>query len=182
MHLLKFLLAAAGLVAACGRPAAARAQGGEQLLFVGTKVGPGVGAYNSTTLITGADVRAQFPLSPQAAIIARTGLEPFFYKRYYYGGYYYYYSYTERVMALQIPVTVGPRFYVHKGLHAGLNLGVDIGVKDALTAFHFEPAVGYALRLSNGRYLDLGTSFTTSFGRGSGEFAFSFAYGLKLGR
>ena len=159
---------------------AVRAQGKNRLLFIGSPVGVGVGRYNPTGFQTGVDVRYQHPLASNFTITAKTGLEVFLVKGRYREYFRYYY---DAGAGLSIPVTVGPRFYIIDGLHVGLNLGVDIGLSAlAATAFRFEPATGYAVRLANGNYVDVTTSFVTSFGEGSGAFLFNFAYGLNLGR
>lgn len=157
-----------------------RAQGRNQVLFIGLPVGVGVGRYNGTGFQTGFDVRYQHPLGSNFTITGKTGLEFFLLKSRYKDYYRYYYGTTS---GISIPITVGPRFYIVDGLHAGLNFGVDIGVSQlAATSFRFEPAVGYAIRLKNGNYADVGTSFITSFSTGSGAFSFNFAYGLNFGR
>lgn len=157
-----------------------RAQGRNRILFVGLPVGVGVGRYNGTGFVTGFDVRYQHPLGSNFTITGKTGLEIFLVKGRYKEYYRYYYGSSS---GISIPITVGPRFYIVDGLHAGLNFGVDIGVSRlAATSFRFEPAVGYAIRLNNGNYADVGTSFVTSFGEGSGVFSFNFAYGLDFGR
>ena len=156
------------------------AQGRNQILFIGTPIGVGVGRYNGTGFVTGLDVRYQHPLGSNFTITGKTGMEFFLVKGRDKEYYRYYYDATS---GISIPITIGPRFYIVDGLHAGLNLGVDIGVSRlAATSFRFEPAVGYAIRLKNGNYADVGTSFVTSFGLGSGVFSFNFAYGLNLGR
>lgn len=161
-------------------PTLVRAQGRNQILFVGLPVGVGVGRYNATGFVTGFDVRYQHPLGSNFTLTAKTGLEIFLVKGRYKDYYRYYYNSSS---GISIPITIGPRFYIVDGLHAGLNFGVDIGVSRlAATSFRFEPAVGYAIKLNNGNYADVGTSFVTSFSEGSGVFSFNFAYGLNLGR
>ncbi|UYZ63492.1 hypothetical protein [Hymenobacter weizhouensis] len=182
MHALNRFLAVGALLAAAllGRPRAVHAQGGQHVLFLGSELGVGVGRYNGIGLLTGPDIRYQLPLGRQFALTARTGLDVFFVKGRYSEYYRYYYGPTT---GLSIPVTVGPRFYIVEGLHTSLNLGVDIGVNRlTTTSFHFEPGVGYALPVGKGNYVDLGTSFGTSFSQGSGVFLFTFAYGLNLNR
>lgn len=176
-HLLVFCLCLAALGGV--RPAAL-AQGREKILFIGTPLAVGVGRYNGTGLVTGFDTRFQLPLASNFVLTGKTGLEVFFVKGKYKDYFRYYY---DTGTGLSIPVTVGPRFYIIDGLHAGLNLGVDIGVtRLAATSFRFEPMVGYAIPLPNGNYVDVGTSFITSFSRGSGAFSFNFAYGINFGR
>ncbi|GAB4014628.1 hypothetical protein EXU85_17940 [Spirosoma sp. KCTC 42546] len=157
-----------------------QAQGRNQILFIGTPMAVGVGRYNATGFTTGLDIRYQQPLGANFTITGKTGMEFFLVKGRYRDDFRYYYG---SASGISIPITVGPRFYIIDGLHAGLNLGVDIGVsRIAATAFRFEPAFGYAIRLPNQNYVDIGTSFVTSFGEGSGAFSFNFAYGLNLGR
>ncbi|GAB4025472.1 hypothetical protein [Spirosoma gilvum] len=157
-----------------------RAQGRNRILFIGTPVAVGVGRYNGTGFQTGLDIRYQQPLGANFAITGKTGMEYFLVKGRYKDYYRYYYN---TASGISIPITVGPRFYIIDGLHAGLNFGVDIGVSQlATTAFRFEPMFGYAIRLANGSYVDVGTSFITSFSQGSGAFSFNFAYGLNFGR
>jgi hypothetical protein len=156
------------------------AQGRNQILFIGTPIAVGVGRYNGTGFQTGLDIRYQHPLGSNFTITGKTGLEFFLVKGRYKEYYRYYYGTSS---GISIPITIGPRFYIIDGLHAGLNLGVDIGVSRlAATSFRFEPAVGYAIRLPNRNYVDVGTSFITSFSEGSGAFSFNFAYGLNFGR
>ncbi len=175
IHIIAFVL-----LLSVSAPTLVRAQGRNQILFIGTPVGVGVGRYNGTGFQTGFDVRYQHPLGSNITLTAKTGLDFFLVKGRYKEYYRYYYGSSS---GISIPITIGPRFYIVDGLHAGLNLGVDIGVSRlAATSFHFEPAVGYAIRLGNGNYVDVGTSFITSFGEGSGAFSFNFAYGLNLGR
>ncbi|UFH53329.1 hypothetical protein [Spirosoma sp. KNUC1025] len=158
----------------------ALAQGRNQILFIGTPLAVGVGRYNATGFTTGLDIRYQHPLGANFTITGKTGMEFFLVKGRYKDDFRYYYG---TASGISIPITVGPRFYIIDGLHAGLNFGVDIGVSMiAATAFRFEPAFGYAIRLPNHNYVDVGTSFVTSFGEGSGAFSFNFAYGLNFGR
>lgn len=187
-----FLLTALLSVGLLAGPLGARAQANDQLLFVGSSAGTGVGSYNPTGFVTSLDFRYQQPLGANFCMTARTGGEFFRIKKAfrdtYYPGYYSYYGYYGGYYVpgpgsgFSIPVTVGPRYYIVDGLHADLNLGVDIGVTErAATAFRFEPGVGYAIPLANNNYVDLSASFITSFAQGSGAFSFNFAYGLNLG-
>ncbi|WP_420151228.1 hypothetical protein [Spirosoma sp.] len=156
------------------------AQGRSQILFVGTPLAVGVGRYNAVGFQPSFDIRYQHPLGANFTITAKTGLDIFLIKSKYKDYFRYYYNSTA---GISIPITVGPRFYIVDGLYAGLNLGVDIGVNSiALTSFRFEPGFGYAIRLANKNYVDMGTSFVTSFSEGSGAFSFNFAYGVNLGK
>ncbi|GAB3957623.1 hypothetical protein GCM10028805_50670 [Spirosoma harenae] len=156
------------------------AQGRNQILFIGTQAGVGVGRYNGTGFQTGLDFRYQHLLGSKFTITAKTGAEFFLVKGRYKEYYRYYF---DTASGISIPITFGPRFYIVDGLHVGLNLGVDIGVSQlAATSFRFEPGAGYAIRLPNRDYIDVGTSFITSFGQGSGLFSFNFAYGVNFGR
>ncbi|MVM30520.1 hypothetical protein GO755_10790 [Spirosoma sp. HMF4905] len=168
------------LLAFSGAKTSVLAQGRNQVLFIGTPLAVGVGRYNATGFTTGLDIRYQQPLGSNITITGKTGMEFFLVKGRYRDDFRYYYG---AASGISIPITIGPRFYIIDGLHAGLNLGVDIGVsRIAATAFRFEPAFGYVVRLPNHNYVDIGTSFVTSFGEGSGAFSFNFAYGLNLGR
>lgn len=156
------------------------AQGRNQILFVGTPLAVGVGRYNAVGFQPGFDLRYQQPLGSGFNVTIKTGLDIFLIKSKYREYFRYYFDTTT---GISIPITVGPRFYIVDGLYAGLNLGVDIGVNSiALTSFRFEPGFGYAIRLANKNYVDMGTSFITSFSEGSGAFSFNFAYGVNLGR
>ncbi|MBD2754327.1 hypothetical protein [Spirosoma validum] len=156
------------------------AQGRNQILFVGTPLAVGVGRYNAVGFQPSFDIRYQHPLGSNFTVTAKTGLDIFLVKSKYREYFRYYYNTTT---GISIPITVGPRVYIVDGLYAGLNLGVDIGVNSiALTSFRFEPGFGYAIRLANKNYVDMGTSFITSFSEGSGAFSFNFAYGVNLGR
>lgn len=176
----RYITIIALLLAFSGAATTVLAQGRSQILFIGTPVGVGVGRCNAIGFVTGLDVRYQHPLGSNFAITGKTGLEVFLVKGKYKDYYRYYYDASG---GLGIPITVGPRYYIVDGLHVGLNLGVDIGVSAlAATSFRFEPMTGYVVRLANGNYVDISTSFITSFGEGSGVFSFNFAYGLNVGR
>jgi hypothetical protein len=157
-----------------------RAQGRNRILFVGTPLAVGVGRYNAVGFQPSFDLRYQQPLGSNFTITAKTGLDIFLIKSKYRDYFRYYFDTTT---GISIPITVGPRVYIIDGLYANLNLGVDIGVNSiALTSFRFEPGFGYVVRLANKNYVEMGTSFITSFSEGSGAFSFNFAYGVNLGR
>lgn len=152
------------------------AQQDQRLLLSGVTPGLGIGLYNGIGLSGGIDLRYQHPLVNHLTITVKTGLEAFRIKSRYTE---YYRQNYQTVTGLSVPITVGPRYYVHKGMYGGLNLGADISVsKLAATSFRFEPAVGAVVPLPSGRYVDVGTSVVTSFSRGSGVYLFTVAYGL----
>lgn len=155
------------------------AQQDQRLLVVGATPGLGIGQYNGVGLSGGIDLRYQHPLAGNLTLTAKTGFEAFRVKSRYVE---YYRQNYQVVTGFSVPITVGPRYYFFKGLYGGLNLGVDISVsKLAATSFRFEPAVGAVVPLPSGRYVDVGTSFVTSFSRGSGIYSFTVAYGLGWG-
>ncbi|GAB3560288.1 hypothetical protein [Spirosoma fluminis] len=154
------------------------AQANQPLLLAGITPGLGIGLYNGVGLSGGLDIRYQRPWRNTWAFTAKTGLEVLLIK----GRYAEQFRKTYQTSTgLSIPATVGVRRYWLKGIHTDLNVGVDVGISAiTVTAFRFEPMVGMMISLPTGGYLDIGSSVTTSFERGSGIYAFTFAYGLLL--
>lgn len=188
-----------------GQPAVAQAD--RKLLFAGADLLHGVGRYNALRVGGGLSARVQYPLRSNLALTAKVGVE-YYRIRYYdylpgysYLGYgyniitgygfntIYYgagYGYLVNDNGVSLPVTVGPRLYLPglvRGLHTDLNAGLDVAAtRTLITSLHIAPGVGYAVLLSTGNYLDVSLNYGTSFGRGSGVFGLSAAYGLPLGR
>lgn len=154
------------------------AQSHQRLLFVGITPGLGIGSYNGVGPTVGIDLRYQHLLKDNWVLTAKTGIEALRIK----GRYAEQFQRTyQTASGLSLPITVGVRRYFLDRLHADLNVGADIGVSAlTITSFRFEPMVGMMIPLSRDNYLDIGSSVVTSFGRGSGIYLFSFAYGLKL--
>lgn len=177
-------------------------QAADKIIYGGVNLTHGVGPYNSVNLGAGISGRIQYPLTPTVALTAKLGLEvyrvtnTFLYSSSYLGYgyniitgfgfntlYYNYYPYDYAATGINIPFSFGPRVYLTSNFHADLGIGVDIAANEVLTSdLHVEPGIGYTLPLSNGNFVDVNTSYFTSFARGSGAFTIGIAYGLKFNR
>ncbi|MBC8154860.1 MAG: hypothetical protein H7Z72_18340 [Bacteroidetes bacterium] len=175
-------------------------QATDKIIYGGVALLKNVGRYNAANVGVGFSGRYQYPLTPTVSVTGKLGLEVYrvnysFYNystynvtsyNYTTGGYYsipyyYNYSYENRGTAIVIPFSFGLRVYLTDKVHADLNVGVAIAVNgNATSDLRVEPGVGYTLPLGNGRFLDLNTSYFTSFARGSGAFTISAAYSLNL--
>ncbi|GAB3919445.1 hypothetical protein [Larkinella terrae] len=198
-HLLSLLIS--GLLAG-GHWPKAFGQATDKLVFGGVALEHGVGRYNPITFGAGAIAQFQYPLSPVFAVTAKGGVEVFrinfsSLNPYAYLGYGYnpisgfgfntlYMNYAmrnDRVMGVSVPLCVGPRAYLTNRLHADVLVGADVGASEVMrTSLRFEPGIGYLLPLPQGRFLDVNSSYCTSFGRGSGVVSLGVSYGIRIGR
>lgn len=87
----------------------------------------------------GAELQAEYKLSPQASLTGTTGYTNFFGKSETYGSYKY-----EYLSAGYIPILVGARFYPSENVFIGGKAGYGILTGGGASgAFNFEPQVGY---------------------------------------
>ena len=119
-------------------------------------------------------IQAQFPLENKFAITATTGIGIAPAKSYYREELKYYYGITS---GLYLPVWIGGRYYIVKGLHANMELGVDIGLNRlAGTQVHFSPGMGYVVPMGKSGFLNFSTHYVTGFKTGSSSFDFRIGY------
>lgn len=123
-------------------------------------------------------VQAQFPVAGKFAITTTTGIGIAPSKSYYKQSLKEQYGVSS---GLYLPVWVGGRYYLVKGLHANLELGADVKLNQlASTQFHFSPGVGYVVSAGKSGFFNFSTQYITGFKRGTSSFDFRIGYMFPL--
>lgn len=146
----------------------------ERTLSFNTDVGLNLYSYGLNGVQINGLIQAQFPLVDKFAITTTTGISLSPAKSYYRESLKYDYG---TATGLSLPVWIGGRYYLVKGLHADLELGADVKINRLyVTQFHFSPGMGYIVPAGKNGFLNFSTHYVTGFKIGTSSFDFRIGY------
>ncbi len=146
----------------------------EKTLSFSTDVGLNLYSYGLNGVQINGLIQAQFPLVDKFAITTTTGINISPAKSYYRQALKYDYG---TATGISLPVWIGGRYYLVKGLHANLELGADVKINRlTATQFHFSPGMGYVVPAGKSGFLNFSTHYVTGFKIGTSTFDFRIGY------